>query len=82
VLLGSVFPDAAALTDGFLAVDHVDAASSGCNFGMTFKTGYTAVLDEAKIFLNNVLDKTPFVDNLVLQGSDDGATWTDVYTFG
>jgi hypothetical protein len=50
---------------------------------MTFRTGYEAVLDEAKIFINNLINKTPFVDNLVFQGSNDAwSTSTDIYTFG
>ena len=42
VLNGTVFPEdnAEDLVDWVLTVDHEDATSSGCNFGMNFKTGY------------------------------------------
>ena len=37
------------------------------------------VLDEVKFFVNRLLDKSPFQDNLVFQGSDDGVTFTDLW---
>jgi len=71
------------LIDYVLTVDHEDSASSNCEFGMTFMTGYEAVLDEAKVFVTNLVDKTPFVTNLVFQGSNDAwSTSNDIYTFG
>lgn len=32
-----------------------------------------------KFFVNKLIDKTPFVGNLVFQGSDDGVTFTDLW---
>jgi len=70
------------LFDYVLTVDHSDSASSDCEMGMTFKDGYQVVLTEAKLFINTLLDKTPYVGNLVFQGSNDGwTTSTDLYTF-
>lgn len=37
------------------------------------------MLDEVKFFVNKLLDKTPFSENLVFQGSDDGVTFTDLW---
>jgi hypothetical protein len=40
-------------------------------------------LDEAKIFINFLTNSTPFVDNLLFEGSNDGfVTKTLLYTFG
>ena len=38
------------------------------------------MLDEVKFFINNLTDKTPFVGNLVFQGSDDGEAFTNLWT--
>ena len=38
---------------------------------MTFKENHVAILDEAKIFIGFLTDKTPYVDNLEFQGSND-----------
>jgi hypothetical protein len=85
VLSGEMFPaeNHEDLIDHVLTVDHVDSASSNCEFGMTFKTGYEGVLDEAKVFITDLIDKTPYVNNLVFQGSNDAwSTATDIHTFG
>lgn len=37
------------------------------------------MLDEVKFFINVLTDKTPFVDDLVFQGSDDGVAFTDLW---
>ena len=38
------------------------------------------VLDEVKFFINDLNDKSPFVDgNLVFQGSDDGVNFDDLW---
>jgi hypothetical protein len=39
---------------------------------MSFKQDYVAVLDEAKIFINFLTNSTPYVDNLLFEGSNDG----------
>ncbi len=49
---------------------------------MSFAANNQVVLDEQKIFLNKVIDRTPFVNNLVFQGSNDAITFTDITTFG
>ena len=38
------------------------------------------MLDEVKFFVNKLIDKSPFVNNLVFQGSDDGENFTDLWT--
>jgi len=49
---------------------------------MTMKDGHIALLDEAKVFINFLIDKSPYVDNLVFQGSNDHwATFDDLHTF-
>ena len=49
---------------------------------MAFKENHVGVVSEVKFFINNLASKTPFVNNLKLQGSDDGTTFTDLYTVG
>lgn len=50
---------------------------------MSFAPNHQVILDEAKIFLNKVYDKTPFANNLVFQGSNDNfATVSTIQTFG
>lgn len=38
------------------------------------------MLDEVKFFINVLTDKSPFVGELVFQGSDDGDIFTDLWT--
>lgn len=71
MLNATVFPAESVLYDNELTVEHVDTASEGCNFGMTFKSGHVGILDEAKVFINFLSDKEPYVDKLHLVGSDD-----------
>jgi hypothetical protein len=70
----------ARLLDDKLMIDMVDDTSSNCYFQIKYKENHVGVLDEVKFFINDLLDKTPFVGNLVFQGSDDGDTFTDLYT--
>ena len=65
VVTGTLFPADPKLTDGKLMIDHVDASTTTCNFGMSFAVNHKVVLDEQKVFINKLLDKTPFVNNLV-----------------
>ena len=48
------------LNDGINTKDATDSTSSGCFAEATARAGYTFSLDEAKIFLNNLLDKGPY----------------------
>lgn len=82
-LAGTIFPEESALLHDGLTVESYESTSNDCEFGMTFKEGHVGVLDEAKIFINFLTSKTPYVDNLEFQGSDDGgSTWTSLHTFG
>lgn len=84
---GTIFPSddsTKALTDGILTVDYTPSQSP-CQFGMTFKSGFSGVLSEAKIFITDVSSDTidNFSDgNLVFEGSNDNfATSTSLYEF-
>lgn len=49
---------------------------------MTFKEGHVAVLDEAKVFIGFLTDKTPYVDQLEFHGSNDNwATFDQLHIF-
>ena len=69
----------AKLIDGRNMIDMEDS-SNGCYFQVQYKENYVAVLDEVKFFVNKLVNKTPFVGNLVFQGSDDGVNFTDLWT--
>ena len=59
--------------------DYEDSSAT-CFIEVQFKESYAVVLDSIKFFINNLNDNTPFVGNLVLQGSDDGAVYDDLWT--
>ena len=67
-----MFPANSVLFDNDVKKDFVDTKTTGCSFGMSFKQDYVAVLDEAKIFINFLTNSTPYVDNLLFEGSNDG----------
>lgn len=70
----------AKLTDKNNLNDLVDA-TVGCNFGIDFVDEQVGTVYEAKIFITDLNNSTPFVGNLVLQGSSDaGTTWDDLWT--
>ena len=60
-------------------IDYTDATAEACSFQVQYKENHVGVLDEAKIFINNLLDKKPFIGSK-FQGSNDGKTWTDLWT--
>ena len=64
VLSATVFPANSVLTDDDMTIDYVDTKTTGCNFGMSFKQGHVAVLDEAKIFLGRITSRSVYVNNL------------------
>lgn len=70
----------AKLIDNKNMIDMQDSTSSNCYFQIQYKENHVGVLDEVKFFVNTLTDKTPFVGNLVFQGSDDGVTFTDLWT--
>jgi len=54
------------LNDGVNTKDSLDSTAP-CYAQVSAEEGNTFVIDEVKIFLNNLLSKTPFVDgNLIL----------------
>ena len=60
-------------------IDMNDSTATDCYFQIQYKENHVGVLDEVKFFVNKLIDKSPFVDNLVFQGSDDGQTFTDLW---
>ena len=79
----TIFPEDSAILHDGLTVDHYEASvSTGCEFGMTFKEGHVGVLDEAKVFIGFLVDKTPYVDNLFFHGSNDNwNTFDELHKF-
>lgn len=67
------------LVDGKNIVDMIDATATNCYVQVAYKTAHVGVLDEAKFFVNSLLDKTPFI-GLKFQGSNDGSTFVDLWT--
>jgi hypothetical protein len=82
-LNGVIFPEGSdILHDGLTVEHHETDVTSGCEFGMTFKEGHVGVLDEAKVFIGFLTDKTPYVDNLAFHGSNDNwATFDELHIF-
>lgn len=70
------------LLDGDMATA-MEGSEDECHFGMTFKTDFVGVLDQAKVFIKRINDKSLYEGKLFLQGSNDGwATHDDVHMFG
>ena len=63
-MIGEVFPADSVLYDNDMIIDHVDTSTTGCNFGMTFKSDHVGILDEAKVFINFITSTDPYVDQL------------------
>jgi len=52
-----------------------------CHFGTAFRAGYVGVLNEVKYFMAR-FNKAAFVGQLKFEGSQDGTTWTNIFTVG
>jgi len=63
-LNGAIFPDETEILHDGLTVESYENTDAECEFGMSFKESHVAILDEAKIFIGFLTDKTPYVDNL------------------
>lgn len=71
----------AKLSDGDNLDDYSDSTNP-CNFEISAESGYVYQISEAKVFINNLLDKTPYDQYLFFEGSDESKTsWTRIYTF-
>lgn len=69
------------LSDGIKTIDIADDTNNDCYFEIqTEKDGHVFVLDEARVFLNNLNDITPFVNRLTLQGSSGDGVYRDIWT--
>jgi len=75
--------DMTSLNDGVNTKDSIDSTASGCYAEVTARAGFVYIIDEVKIFLNNLNNKAPYTaDNLKIQGSNDaGSTFTDLYSY-
>lgn len=51
-----------------------------CHIGMEFKEGHVGMLSQIKYFMPTLNDKTVFVGKTKFQGSNDGVTYTDLFT--
>ena len=71
----------AKLIDNNNIVDMTDSTAADCYAQVQYKPNHVGVLDEAKIFINKLTNKTPLIGgNLIFQGSNDGTTFTDLWT--
>ena len=75
--------DLSALNDGVNTRDSEDNSSSNCYAEVNAREGFTFAIDQVKVFLNNLLDKSPYASgNLKIQGSNNGgASFTDIYSY-
>jgi IPT/TIG domain len=83
-LMGTPFSSIAALTmslwDGSNQNGWTSSAKN-CYFGTAFRAGYVGVINEVKYFMSRFI-RPRFVGQLKFQGSQDGSTWTDIFTVG
>jgi len=47
---------------------------------MAYKEGHVALISQVKWFLSDIQDKSIYADETKLQGSNDGTTYTDIFT--
>jgi len=70
------------LTDDKNIISYSDTTETGCYVGIQLKEDHVGVLKEAKFYIGSVGDYAPYIDSLILQGSQDGVTYSDIYTVG
>jgi len=68
--------------DDVLVVSPTEGAQvdGACHIGIKFKEGHVALLSQVKWFLKDFNDNSIFADETKLQGSNDGVTYTDIFT--
>lgn len=81
-LLATNSADQDKLIDGKNIIFYTDDTETGCYVGIQLKENHVGVLTEAKYYIGSVGTYAPYVDSLILQGSQDGVTYTDIYTVG
>lgn len=54
--------------------------STPCHVGMRFKPGHVGLLSQVKYFMGNIASKATYSGVLKFQGSDDGTTFTDLFS--
>jgi hypothetical protein len=54
---------------------------ANCYFGTAFRAGYVGVLNEVKYFMSR-FTRVFFVNKLRFEASQDGKTWTTIFTVG
>jgi hypothetical protein len=62
-------------------MNYNDDSSSACNVGMQFREGYVGVLTKVRFFLGDSQLMTVYAGKTKFQGSMDGTTYTDIFTF-
>jgi len=82
-LEGEAFSSFAAGTyiafDGDNSVPFGDTTSNPCYVGLAMKSGYVGIVSQVKFFMNE-FDRDTFVDSLSFQGSNDGASFSTLFT--
>jgi len=57
------------------------SGSANCSFGTFFSPGYVGILTEVSYFMNGFTSSN-IVNHLHFQGSNDGLTYTNIFTVG
>jgi hypothetical protein len=81
---GTPFSKNAAMTNSVWDMSNQNgwtSTAAPCFFGTAFKPGYVGVINEVKYFMNRFV-KAKFVSKLRFEGSQDGSTWTTIFTVG
>lgn len=83
-LEGTLFASNATSIPTLMDMDNLNGyvdSSSSCYFGTYFIDGHVGLLNEVKYFMP-VFDRTKFVNKLAFQGSQDGSSYTTIFTVG
>jgi hypothetical protein len=83
-LMGTPFSSNSALTMTVWDGSHQNGWTStarNCFFGTAFRAGYIGELNEVKYFMGR-FTRSKFVGILKFQGSQDGVSFTDIFTVG
>ena len=68
--------------DNVLVVNVTEGAqvNGACHIGMAYKAGHVGMLQQVKWFIGEIWDKTIYAGEVKFQGSNDGTTYTDIFT--
>jgi hypothetical protein len=58
-----------------------DTTAADCTIGAEFRDGFVGLISQVRWFMSDIADKSVFNATTKFQGSNDGATYSDLFTF-